>query len=249
MLMNKELEQLYNSIKQLEDLDLPIGKEQIRRVEQAEKKYVDGELLSELKKAAIPLVTGLRKPITLIVDYDPAQGIVIRTGNRKLGRAGRKPINYEKLEAAGTEHSVHDDSTVDGDVLLTHPVDWSPFEYGFTIEHKFHEAIFKAVGHYIPRGSGVDVKLLFNGSLYDAKITNADRQVKGDTIRLLYKGKRNNFGKRLQQELPDVYNYIKRFKEQNGGRSQCPLPSDLRHLLVMKETGKDMVYKIECEVC
>lgn len=134
-------------------------------------------------------------------------------------------------------------------VILTHPVDWSPFEYGFTIEHKYHEAIFKVVGRNITRGSGIDVQLLFKGELYDAKITNANRQVKGDTIRLLYRGKKNTFGGRLKQELPDVYNFIKEFKAKYGGRTQCPLPKDLRHLLLMKETAEEHVYEIECKSC
>lgn len=245
--MNKELEQLYNAVNQMEELGLPVSKDQMKRLEQAEKAYVEEELLPCMKAVATPLIKGLRQPLTLIVDYDPAQGIVVKTGNRKIGRVGRKPKKYEECDTVDTATSVHEDEIVEGEVLLTHAVDWSPFEYGFTIEHKFHEAIFKAVGHYIPRGSGVDVQLLFNGTLYDAKITNANRQVKGDTIRLLYRGKKNNFGTRLKQELPDVYNFIKRFKETNGGRAQCPLPSDLRRLLILKETEKEQVYKVECK--
>lgn len=133
------------------------------------------------------------------------------------------------------------------DIPIFHPLDWSPFEYGFTIEYKFHEAIFEAVGHYLQRGTGIDITLLFKGDRYDAKITNANRQVKGDTIRLLYRGKKNHLGMRLAQEFPEVYNYIKQFKEAHGGRAQCKLPIDLLRTIKMYKTDKNDVYRIEIE--
>lgn len=138
----------------------------------------------------------------------------------------------------------------DSNIILIHPVDWSSFEYGFTIDNKFHEAIFAAVGKYIPRGSGVDVKIIFQGKVLDAKITNANCQGRnGDTIRLLYKGKSNTLGSYLKEILPEIYNYIKAFKEVNGGRKQCHIPSEMHKLLVMKQTESPNTFNIFIESC
>lgn len=222
MTMNKELNQQIEAIKQLKDLGLPVSKEQSERLILAEKYYVDNELIPTIEEVIRPHISCLSQPLTLIVEYDPIQGIIIK--NSRCG------------------HEI----TMNSDIVLTHPVDWSPFEYGFTIDHKFHEAIFKAIGHYIPRGSGVNIKLYFEGKLYDAKITNANRQVKGDTIRLLYCGKHNNFGTRLKEELPELYDYLKQFKETNGGRSRCNIPIELRQRIALQKTAQPDVYNVLC---
>lgn len=129
--------------------------------------------------------------------------------------------------------------------VFTHPIDWSPFEYGFTIDKVYHEPIFKNEGLYIARGTGIDIKIHFGEEIFDAKITNADCQGrKGDTIRLLYKGKSNNLGEKLKTVVPEIYSYIKNFKEQFGGRKQCPLPSHLKKTLLFKRDGLRS-YKME----
>lgn len=199
----------------------------------AQENFSENEVIQCIREQIQSVVSGYNSELTLLVDYDPSKGLVVRK---------QRPIN-----------GVEDTSVVydnESDVILTHPVDWSPFEYGFTIDKKFHEAIFKAVGKYIPRGSGVDVKIVFHGKVFDAKITNANCQGrKGDTIRLLYKGKNNTLGSYLKEVLPEIYSYIKTFKEQNGGRKQCPLPSDLRKLLVMKRTELRDTFNLLIEAC
>lgn len=177
-------------------------------------------MIRQIQEELLSVISGYDSTLTLLVDYDPSKGLVVRKHN---------PINL-------IEDSVEEYNSESG-VIFTHPVDWSPFEYGFTIDKKFHEQLFAALGKYIPRGSGIDVKIIFHGKVFEAKITNADSQGrKGDTIRLLYKGKNNTLGTYLQDFLPEIYNYIKSFKEKNGGRKQCPLPTDMRKLLVMKRT-------------
>ena len=133
-------------------------------------------IINRIREEIEPIVGNYDSVLTLLVEYDPSKGLLIR-----------------KHHSNDVEDS-SDEVTDENEIILTHSIDWSPFEYGFTIDKKFHEAVFKAVGNYIPRGSGVDIKIVFQGKVFDAKITNADSQGrKGDTIRLLYKGK--NSGK------------------------------------------------------
>lgn len=195
--------------------------------------FSENDIIQHIREQIQSVVSNYNSVLTLLVDYDPSKGLVIRK---------QRSINVVEDSSA-----VYDEES---DVVLTHPVDWSPFEYGFTIDKKFHDAIFKAVGKYIPRGSGVDVKIFFHGKVFDAKITNADCQGrKGDTIRLLYKGKNNTLGSYLKEILPEIYNYIKTFKEKNGGRKQCPLPSDIRKLLIMKRTEICGTFNLLIEAC
>ena len=195
--------------------------------------FSENDIIQQIREQIQSVVSSYNSVLTLLVDYDPSKGLVIRK---------QRSINVVEDSSA-----VYDEES---DVVLTHPVDWSPFEYGFTIDKKFHDVIYKAVGKYIPRGSGVDVKIVFHGKVFDAKITNADCQGrKGDTIRLLYKGKNNTLGSYLKEVLPDIYNYIKNFKEKNGGRKQCPLPSDLRKLLIMKHTETYDTFNLLIEAC
>lgn len=191
------------------------------------------DVIGRVREQIQSIMKGYGSSLTLLVDYDPSKGLVVRKQNL--------------VSMVQDSEEVYNEES---DIILTHPVDWSPFEYGFTIDKKFHEVIFAAVGKYIPRGSGVDVKIIFQGKVFDAKITNADCQGrKGDTIRLLYKGKNNTLGSYLKEVLPDIYNYIKTFKEKNGGRKQCPLPSDLRKLLIMKRTEIRDTFNLLIEAC
>lgn len=184
-------------------------------------------IINRIREEIMTIVENYDSVLTLFVEFDPSKGLVVR----------KQPI--QDVEDSSGEMNKEDD------LILTHSIDWSPFEYGFTIDKKFHEAVFKAVGNYIPRGSGVDIKVLFQGKVFDAKITNADSQGrKGDTIRLLYKGKNNTLGSYLKEVLPEVYNYIKNFKEKNGGRKPCPLPSDLRRQLVMNCTENNGIFNM-----
>ena len=52
-----------------------------------------------------------------------------------------------------------------------------------------------------------------------------------------------------QENFSEIYNYIKTFKEMNGGRKQCPLPSDLRKLLIMKRTEVSETFNLLIEAC
>lgn len=142
------------------------------------------------------------------------------------------------------------DIPVDNDRYFEHVLDWSTFEYGFTIEKKYHQIIFDFIGRYIVRGTGVDIKVRYNEEMFDAKITNANcMERKGDTIRLLYPGSCHNLGSQLKSNETAIYNYIKQFKDQYGGRRQCVLPVNLRKKLIFKKGDNDNTINMEVVDC
>lgn len=67
--MNK-LEQVYAAIKQLEDLGLPVSREQRNAVLDVEKEYVDKEIIPLLEQKAIELFKSVKSPFDFVLKYD-----------------------------------------------------------------------------------------------------------------------------------------------------------------------------------
>ncbi len=67
--MNK-LEQVYAAIKQLEDLGLPISKEQRNAVFDVEKEYVETEIIPLLEQEALGLFQAVKSPFSFIMNFD-----------------------------------------------------------------------------------------------------------------------------------------------------------------------------------
>lgn len=132
--------------------------------------------------------------------------------------------------------------------LLTHSLGWSPFEYGFTIDKKYHEALLKAIaGKDLPRGGFVPVVIEYDGEEFNAIIDHPDVKSRPDNIyRLLYRGKRK-IGDKLKENFPETYNYIKTLKEEHGGRFQVKLPDELKATISLFEKEPPSKFKFECK--
>ena len=154
-----------------------------------------------------------------------------------------EPLLFPEVE--DTNLSLKDIS-VGKNLYFEHILDWSTFEYGFTIDKKYHQIVFELIGQYIARGTGINIKVRYNDELFDAKITNANSiGRKGDTIRLLYSGSSHNLGYQLKSNETIIYNYIKQFKDQYGGRKQYVIPDNLRKKLVFVKGNGDNIFDME----
>lgn len=93
----------------------------------------------------------------------------------------------------------------DAVVLFDHAVDYSFFNYGCTLDKKFHQTIFDVLGGRIERGQRQDIVLIYDGKEFAAQFENVDRHgVKSDTIRLMWKGKADaKLSAYLQQKFPE----------------------------------------------
>lgn len=132
--------------------------------------------------------------------------------------------------------------------ILTHSLDWSPFEYGFTIDKKYHETLLKAIeGKDLPRGGIVPVVIEYDGEEFNAVIDHPDVKNRPDNIyRLLYRGKRK-IGDKLKENFPETYNYIKTLKDEHGGRFQVKLPDELKATITLFEKEPPTKFKFECK--
>lgn len=162
--------------------------------------------------------------------------------NQSFVRENNVEIDRQNLTMVREGLYDDDDNSV---VVFTHAVDWSPFEYGFAINRKYHDRIFQHFGYYIERGSGVPVNILFKGKTFEASITNEDsKSQKGDAIRLLYSGKYDTLGSYLKKVVPDIYHYIKSYKEANRNSRSYSLPLHLRKTMVLKRTENPSVFSM-----
>lgn len=165
------------------------------------------------------------------------------------GKAKVSFDDYEKDTPVGIVcESGAEESYNNQEPLLTHSLDWSPFEYGFTIDKKYHEALLKAIaGKDLPRGGFVPVVIEYDGEEFNAIIDHPDVKSRPDNIyRLLYRGKRK-IGDKLKENFPETYNYIKTLKEEHGGRFQVKLPDELKATISLFEKEPPSKFKFECK--
>jgi len=84
--------------------------------------------------------------------------------------------------------------------LFRKTIDWSLFQWGTTIPQSKIELFDNIIGYHLKRGTHVDIKLLVEGKLFDAKLINVDRKnVKNDTYQIRYDA--NNDLKKLLKEI------------------------------------------------
>lgn len=147
------------------------------------------------------------------------------------------------LEAPSKETAKY--SPTNGKIIFRHLLDWSPFEYGFTIDKEYHDAIFESLGGPLAKGTSKDVYLLLDDLRFDVKIGNADLNGRPDNcVRLLYRHKDEHPGLYLRHIFKKTYEYIKGEKDMLGGRAQVKLPDDLKVMLHVEETDAPFVYRM-----
>lgn len=165
---------------------------------------------------------------------------------------GKAKVSFDDYEEDLSIGMVRDSSDEDlynkQEPLLTHSLDWSPFEYGFTIDKKYHEALLKALaGKELPRGGFVPVVIEYDGEEFNAIIDHPDVKSRPDNIyRLIYRGK-YKIGDKLKENFPDTYKYIKALKEEHGGRFQVKLPDELKATIALFEKESPTKFKFECK--
>ncbi len=199
------------------------NEEQQGKLNEMEWALVNEEIVPEIKVALSKILSKVQCPLEFSVSYVPGTDLVIDTGGNMAHEEPFQPV-----------------------IVFTHPLDWSSFNYGMTVETKFHQAVFNALGLYIQRGSGVEITLLIDKLTFKARITNADRQVNGDTIRLLYKGKTATPGDYLKGKYPKAYKYlVEKKKEAGSTRKQFELPPHLAKTIILKTTPTPLTFEME----
>lgn len=94
--MNK-LEKLYESIRTLEELSIPLNPETLKAVDELEEKIIKDEILPTLSEQVTPLLKPIQRDLVLVLEYHPGEEISVAL-SRKVKVAemlGAKTIEKE----------------------------------------------------------------------------------------------------------------------------------------------------------
>ena len=81
--MTNTIEQLYAALKLLQDQKIAIPQEMIEQIEQREKYILVNEVLPELQIKLENVLGRLSKPLLLLVDYVPEDGLTVKLATRR----------------------------------------------------------------------------------------------------------------------------------------------------------------------
>ncbi len=72
-----KLEKLYESIKNLQDLGLPLNKETLQAVDNLEEQLIKSEILPAMSKNVEPLLSQIQRDLVLVLEYHPGNPISV----------------------------------------------------------------------------------------------------------------------------------------------------------------------------
>ena len=96
--MNK-LEKLYNSIKGLQDLGLPLNEETLKAADELEEQLIKSEILPTISKDIEPRLSQIQRELVLVVEYKPGEPIRVAL-SRKTNIT--KMLNAKTLTQIGS---------------------------------------------------------------------------------------------------------------------------------------------------
>jgi hypothetical protein len=79
-----KLETLYNSIKGLKELGLPLNAETLQAVDKLEEELIKNEIIPRLSESIEPIITKIQRPIVLVVDYIPDEQLSVRLTRKRV---------------------------------------------------------------------------------------------------------------------------------------------------------------------
>lgn len=92
-----KLETLYNSIRGLKELGLPLNEETLRAVDEMEEELIKNEIIPRLSESIEPIITKIERPIVLVVDYIPDEQLSVRLTRKKVITDEQDTKKYELI--------------------------------------------------------------------------------------------------------------------------------------------------------
>lgn len=81
--MTNTIDQLYAALKIFQEQNIAIPQEMIDQIEQREKSILDNEILPDLQVTLENILGKLTKPLLLLVDYVPGDGLAVKVATRR----------------------------------------------------------------------------------------------------------------------------------------------------------------------
>ena len=134
-------------------------------------------------------------------------------------------------------------------------VDKSVLWDGFTVRSQYHKIFHMLVPAIREHGVKVDVKILIDGELYDAQLTNLafNQEIwdgRGDIIQFRYTPQ-SPFSKRLRQIFSISHQYIsqERANRQLGDKRHIKVPEELQEFIYINATAQNNVFALDYVTC
>ena len=81
--MTTSIDQLYSALKIFQEQNIAIPQEMIDQIEQREKSVLENEILPDLQVTLEKILGKLTKPLLLLVDYVPGDGLAVKVATRR----------------------------------------------------------------------------------------------------------------------------------------------------------------------
>lgn len=221
-----------------------LSDKQKKIMEELEDKLIEEEILPAISQSVAPVLKSLRNSLTLIVDYNPQNGIIVKTTRNQVKVDEHEAKRYDIPESSNDSAKVGDKRVrrkdkVHWDIrtykhysaqLMVKEIDWSTFRSAITIPQVFHSAFEHALNKQLTKGVGVPIKIWVDDTAYDARIIDvkfSDPNRKR-CIQITW-GAKSPLAKKLQELMPDTYAFMKEEKARNNNAQMIKLPKSLQH--------------------
>lgn len=107
-----KLETLYNSIRGLKELGLPLNEETLEAVDQLEEELIKNDVIPRLSESIEPIITKIERPIVLVVDYIPGEDLSVRLTRKRVitdeKETKQYPLMTERKEIQEKVYSINE---------------------------------------------------------------------------------------------------------------------------------------------
>lgn len=187
--MNK-LEKLYESIRTLEELSIPLNPETLKAVDELEEKIIKDEILPTLSEQVTPLLKPIQRDLVLVVEYHPGEDISV---------ALTRKVKVAEMLGAKTIEKEDDDLP---EFLYSLDINATLLNIGVFNVHKKAVDRFKTIFPALTNPGGkAEIAIRMNSKTYNAAyIDNVNYSAgrrKTDTLQF-------HLQKPLKQEIPNL---------------------------------------------
>lgn len=142
---------------------------------------------------------------------------------------------------------------VENNYIYKKEVDWSLLHQGLTIPVSLQVHFQTLIKQILPRGTTIQIKILLDGQLYDAKLNNQNFNINKypnhkDIVQIRYEPN-SEIAKKLRQVFFSSFQYCLHFKEDNpslkNSKRPVPLPKTQIEYLLIYTTNQQNVFLAE----
>ncbi|MCK8825398.1 McrB family protein [Fuchsiella alkaliacetigena] len=180
----------------------------------------------------------VKEIIRIAANYETPSFSGGREANSYLSKRGFEIVELENYRSGGSEK----------ELLFTKKVNWSIFNWGFTISADYHEKLNKINKENLDEGTSQEIKISIEGDEFTASLRNIDRNAKGTTLQIRYDSneKLQDF---LKEKFANSYQYIikkrKELKEEGQKRPQVDVPDENAEYINIYPTDTPYKYRFE----